>query len=572
MARINQAMQDLMRYNAALLPQNRTDCDKSHSHATTFDSGYLIPIMTDRVLPGDEKKIRVSALARMATPLHPVMDQANLDIWCFYVPDRLWWNHAKEFYGENLDASFNPDGEYQMPSIPPSWYMVDDQSGDPEDGIGSLKDYFGFPFCSDFGAAFTEGIDDDLELWLSAGKFRCYQLIWNEWFRNSSVVPALRLNTGDTVSSSEWAIIKQKRLVMKNPDYFTSALREPQAGNDVLLPLGEWAPVVTRDVNVPSPGSEVLRLTGTDSALVNDRLLGVRNTEDDLADVYMTGQSASNASGASLVDVTTANLWADLTSATAATINNLRAAITVQQLLERDAIGGKRYQNLLYAHWGVFTPDATLQRPELLGASRTSVGMRQVLSTSAADGRVGDTGAVSVTSVDNEWICNKAFTEPGWLMCLAAVRPVESYSQGIDIMDAKLNRYDHYYPVFDRLGNQPIQNREIYMYGDSGNVMDHTDLTTTFGWKEAWIEYKIKQNRVTGLMRPGVPGSLATWNYSSYFSSLPILNSQFVSVDPTLIDRTIAVQSEPQFLLDVYFEYYDTKSMSAHSTPGLLML
>lgn len=588
MARNNQAMEDLLRYNAAILPQKRSSFNKSHSHVTTFDSAYLVPLMWDRVLPGDEKKIRYSGLARMATPYHPVMDNANLDVWCFFVPDRLWWEHAKEFYGENKDASFNPDGTYVMPYLDFEKYSVKvskAESFTSDEGVGSLNDYFGFPVRYD--TAIGVFYDTVPEFRSTAGLHRCYQLIWNEYFRNSSIQPALQLSTGDTVTDTEWEVIKQIRKVCKYPDYFTTLLREPQAGDDVTLPLGDWAPVVTRADRVPSDlypdgvASNDLSIglgagVNADGSFIpgfnSTSYLGVAGLDNGNR---MVGRVLDEGFGGDAVNVVPTNLWANLTSATASTINNLRAAITVQQLLEIDSMAGKRYQQILQAHFGVFTPDATLQRPELLGATRTMVGMRQVLQTSASeDGSPqGNTAAFSLTDINNEWICNKGFTEPGFIMVLGAVRPYHSYSQGLDPLLTKLNRYDHYWPVFDNLGNQPVPLSAIYCtVPDNAQVEGSEIAEQTFGYQEAWTEYRIKQNRVSGLMRPDVPTSLATWNYSTYFKSPPVLNSAFVEEDPELIDRTIVVESEPQFILDSYFDYIDVKNMSVHSIPGLLRL
>ncbi len=580
MSRYNEAIGDLLRYNVAMEPRKRSSFNKNHSHTTTFDSGYLVPIMWDRVLPGDEKKIRYSGLARMTTPLHPTMDDANLDVWCFYVPDRLWWTHAKEFYGENKDASFNPDGEYVMPYLKPSQYMVMDSelkdvSGyDPTLGIGSLNDYFGFPRNKNAMTMFSSTLDNDPEFRVTAGLHRCYQLIWNEWFRNSSVQPALQLNDGDNVTEAEWNVIKLIRKVNKRPDFYTSLLREPQAGDDVMLPLGEWAPVVTRDVNTDdvSLSSYPMNFRGSSGGSYNFYdILGYRTSTMSNQIELMGSERDGTLDGQT--PLVPNNLWANLTDATSATINNLRAAITVQHLLEVDSIAGKRYQQILQAHFGVFTPDATLQRPELLGATRTPVGIRQVLQTSATveGSPLGDTAAFSLTNVTNEWICNKAFTEPGFIMVVAAVRPSISYSQYLDPLLTKLNRYDHYWPVFDNLGNQPLYRYNVVMSGKDG-FCTPAELKQVFGYMEAWTEYRVKQNRVSGLFRPDTPGSLSSWNYSVDLPYNSTLNSDFIEVDPQLIERTLAVQNEPQFLLDSYFEYTDIKNMSVHSVPGLTRL
>lgn len=577
MARINDAMVDLMRYTHTNNPKERSLFDKSHSHATTLDSAFLVPIMWDRVIPGDEKKIRYSGLARMATPLHPVMDEAWLYTWAFYCPDRLWWSNAKAFYGENLDAEYNDDGEYQMPSITAREYLLE------QNDLGSLSDYFGLPFNSN-NFNFT-GIDSDSldKTRVCGGLWRMYQIIWNEFFRNSSIQPSVPINLGDYIDANEWARIKQIRTVCKIPDQFTSLLLSPQAGEDVLLPLGEFAPVITRPEmhtfgepsnfyglkilypNMPVSESMTYSVGGfvyADSEAVAPNPLGITSgTPSDVNDYSE--------------NLVPTNLWADLSLASSTSINNLRSAITIQQLLEKDAIGGKRYQSLIYAHYGCFTADGVLQRPELLGATKTRIGMRQVLSTAETgngdNGFVGNTGAFSVTNIDNEWICNKGFTEPGYIMVLTAIRPLHSYSQGVNPLLRKLNRYDHYYPVFENIGNQPVYTSEVFANGYFVEDMVDT-FSDVFGWKEAWQEYRFMNNRVSGLFRPDVNGSLASWNYTSYFTEKPFLDSKFVSEDPYLIDRTIIATNEPQFLLDNYFEYHDIKNMGVHSYPGLTRL
>lgn len=592
MAKLNELASDIYKYNTSMSPRQRSVFSKSHSHSTTFDGGELIPVMWDRVVPGDEKKILFSGLARMSTPIHPVMDEAFLDVWAFYVPDRLWWSHAREFYGENLDADFNSDGDYEMPTLKPNQYYVRDHASSTYPGTQSLNDYLGFPVTH--SDVIDVEFDEDPDNRVSAGLHRCYHLIWNEWFRNSSIQPSLQLNKGDTVTDSEWTnVLRYIRMVNRLPDYFTTLLKEPQAGDDISLPLGDWAPVVTRNQNInvdqyeertglldgvgypigsPIPAEASLRFA---NKYTDDHEWSGPATNGYLNVGAHSGRSYldSGASGfdSSLMPV---NLWADLTNATAATINNLRSAVTIQHLLELDALGGKRYQQLLFAHYGVLTPDSTLQRPELLGCCRERVGMRQVLQTSSSgDGTPqGNAAAVSVTNIANNLICDKSFTEPGFIMVLCAVRPVNTYSQGVDCLLKKLHRYDHYYPVFDNIGNQPVYKSEIYAdYGQEG--VDISSIgTDVFGYKEAWLEYRTKMNRVSGCMRPNVNASLASWNYSIDFDEVPTLDSKFIREDGMSINRTLAVQDHAQFLLDCYFDYLDTKCMGVHSMPGLTRL
>lgn len=577
MAQINQAINDLVRYNGALLPSVRSRFDKSHSHATTLDSSFIVPLMYDRVVPGDEKEISFSGLCRLATPKFPTMDEANLDVYAFYIPDRLWWRHAKEFYGENKDADYNPDGEYVMPYLTPSQYMVDDEYNELyriSNGIGSLSDYFGFPLKK--AGSSVSALDAVPSLRVTAGLHRCYQLIYNEYFRNSSVVPAVQTYDADTVSSAEWAVIKQIRHATKYPDYFTTLLKEPQAGDDVLLPLGDWAPIVTRPNKIPeSAFGGSLSITGPDSIDATGSLVfanGVYTNGEDPSDGFTFSTYATSSGGNIGDSVMPNNLWANLTQASSATINQLRNAITIQHLLEVSSIAGKRYQGLMKAHFDVFVPDATLQRPELLGSCRQRINMRQVLSTTANDEKnLGSTGAVSVTAVDSAPICNRAFTEPGFIMVLGTVRVAHSYSQGIDPLLTKLDKYDHFWKVFDRLGNQPVPMTAL-VASPKVSGFDATSAEYVLGYQEAWTEYKTRFNRVSGLMRPDAEETLSAWNYAENITSLPTLAQGFVEESDVYIERSIINQTEPQFLLDCYFSYYDTKSMSVHSVPGLTRL
>lgn len=559
----NQAMTDLIRYDSALLPSVRSTFDKSHSHTTTFDSGVLVPLMCDRVLPGDEKKIIYNGLARMATPIHPVMDQAVMDVWCFYVPDRLWYFHAKEFYGENKDAEFNPDGEYVLPYLKPSQYCVLNEPN-LERGIGSLNDYFGFPVCN----ADAYARDDDPRNYVSAGLHRCYQLIWNEWFRNSSIQPSLQLNDGDTVTEEEWNTLCQLRYVNRYPDYFTTALKDPQSGPDVLLPLSDYIPVFTREDEVPLDLNEhalSFRVPSSPNTVFNESVIGIYQNE--LFPMNVSSQIQADTD----VSLAPSNLWAHLTNERISTITNLRAAITAQHLFELRNSAGKRYQQILYATWGVLTGDSTLQRPQLIGTTgKNYLGMRQVVQTSATDENspLGNVAAFSLTQITNKMICNQSFTEPGIIMVLGAIRPVISYSQGINCLWTQLTPFEQYQPVFDGLSNQPIYNYEIF----ASQNADPDKLHDVFGYKPAWDEYRTMQNRVSGLMRPDVTGTLSSWNYSVAFDSQPLLDDAFIQVDPDLIDRVIATPDEPQFICDSYFKYYDTRSMSVHGTPGIDMI
>lgn len=467
----------------------------------------------------------------------------------------------KHFFGENLDAEYNDPGEYQMPNC-----VISD------DMYTQLMDYIGIPPFATSGEYTPIQILD----------FRMYQRIWNEWFRASEVQPSIRMNYGDTVPYWEKDIIFNMRKVGKLHDYFTSALPRPQAGDSVFLPLGQVAPVVTLDGD-----DEFYKPVDYNGKPMQFNISGLPANFTPGVSSVNAGFELNSQNRVSLQNLTRfdqdiistdgfeipgrvanpRNLFADLAEATALTVSQLRTAITVQQLLELDSLGGTRYTSLLRAHFGVLTPDDVLQRVQFLGSTRQEVGMRAVAQTSSAtdDSTLGTLGAFSATHMSDNVIVDQAFTEPGVLMVLACVRPLHTYSQGIDSRFTKLSRFDHYYPVFDGISNQPIFTRELVASVPDGIVDDER----VFGYKPAWEEYRIFNNRCSGKMRPGVEGSLSSWNYADYYEQIPMLNATFIEENDELIDRTIAIQNEPQFLADFYFHIYHQRPMGARGIPGL---
>lgn len=551
MARMNEAMNDLFRYDASMLPRMRSTFNRSHSKGTTFDSGYLVPILIDDILPGDEVKLSVDALVRMATPIHPTMDTAYLDIFAFYCPYRVVWDNARSFYGENLDAEYNDLNEYKVPSF--QYTMGSATSTRPKWTSNSLLDYMEYPYLGN-GTAVSRP--------LSVLPFRVYQKIWNDWYRASEIQSSVKMNYGDTVTSSEISNgVFQLRKVDKLHDRFTSLLPSPQAGDSVLLPFGDTAPVYAGGT-ASSVSSFPIRFSGNERT---DYYLRMQTADKESAE-FITGNP--NIQTDTYV-MKPNNLYADLTRATSASINDLRIAVTTQQALEQIQRGGLRYNSIIFSMFGVATPDDVLQRPQLLGSHRQVVGMRTVAQTAdTANGTVGELGAYSATRVGNGFLCDKAFTEPGYLMVLACVRPLHTYSQGYPDHAKKLSRFDHYFPVFNNIGNQPVYTDSVVAYSESsGSVVDPNRV---LGYQPAWTEYRVKENKVTGLMRPDVPSSLGYyWTYADDFGTAPILNDAFVREDPDLIDRTIAVPDQPQFIGDFYFNMIHTRPMGVTSTPGL---
>lgn len=547
MARYNEAMNNLMKYNTSILPRKRSGFDRSHNHATTFDSAYLIPIMCQDILPTDYVSLSVEALVKMATPYHPTMDTAYLDLFAFYAPSRLMWSNFTKFFGENEDAEYNDPGEYQMPNFDYAGLEYTD-----------LMDYMGLPYLPRDDNFVITGVKVE--------RFRMYQRVWNEWFRASELQNSVPLNLGDQVTSQEKANVFTLRKVGKLHDYFTSALPYPQAGDSVFLPLAGTVPVVTSE----NPHGLSSYPVTFDTVIGRQKLFGF-----DFGDA---GQ-ASTISSVDIIEplpgndnesqIAFDNLYADMSRAASTTVNDLRIAVTTQQLLELDALGGLRYTSLLKSHFGCITADDVLQRTMCLGSTRQIIGMRTVAQTSStADGQaLGDLGAFSQTRISDRKLVDQAFTEPGVLMVLCCVRPLHTYSQGLDCFFTKLNRFDYFYPVLDGLGNQPIYTRELVAF-DSDDL-SVVDPDTVFGYKPAWEEYRVAHNRVSGKMRPDVPQSLATWNYADYYSSRPTLSSSFISEDPSLIDRTIIVENEPQFIGDFAFNFIHERPIGVRGLPGL---
>ncbi len=498
----------------------RSQFDRSHGHKTTFDASYLYPILVDEVLPGDTFTCKLNGFARVFSPLEaPIMDNIELETFFFFVPCRLVWDSWAWFMGEHDEKGIQ-DTDYTIP-------ILDGAAAIQHD---NLKDYHGL--AAHMGI--PDGvIPDDTDI--NALPFRCYNLVYNEWFRDQSLIDEILHHTLDADMSIAWYPLQKSA---KKHDYFTSALPYLQKG-DVSTVLGT---LTTLDV-------ETTGTTG-EKPSVESTVVGTTSLDAGAAQVDLSGVDEGFP------------LYVDVSGIGQISINTLRESVAIQRLLERDARGGTRYTEIIKSHFGVTSPDFRLQRPEYLGGGKSFINVSAVANTSktATEDQGELRGVATGIITGHGWA--KSFTEHGYVMGLIRARGDVTYFQGLEKMWTRSTRYDFYIPALANLGEQSILNKELFVQNAAAD-------DNTFGYQERWAEYRYKPSRVTGAFNSDSALNIDFWHLAEDFGGLPTLAATFIE-DQTPMSRVTVVDTQPDFILDVWFDYKCARPIPVHSIPSLM--
>lgn len=544
---------------------SRTRFDRNQTILTTFDAGKLIPFYVDEVLPGDTFSIDTTAIIRMTTPKYPVMDDSYIDFYYFFCPNRILWDNFKHFMGEVENTPWMPAKTYSVPQI-----KINGTNEKPAPDEKSILDYMGVP--TKVKKPFT----------INSLPIRAYVTIWNEYFRDENVDNAAVLKTDDADVTYTMSTGKDDNMekelqeavtggnllpVNKFHDYFTSCLPYPQRGPDVSLPMEGNAPIKWGFTSNDLQAFGIMQSANNGDYIFGqpdgDNAKGwhARKNPGDEKNKALFGQATKSR-------VVLTPLEADLSDITGATVNQLRQAISVQQYYEALARGGSRYREQVQAIWNVIISDKTVQVPEYLGGGRYHVNINQIVQTSGQqtdnDTPIGETGAMSVTPI-NESSFTKSFEEHGFIIGVACVRHNHSYQQGLERFWSRKDRLDYYVPQFANIGEQPVKKKEIMLTGEASDE-------ETFGYQEAWADYRMKPNRVSGLMRSNATGTLDFWHYADNYSEVPTLSQEWMAEGKAEIARTLIVQNEPQFYGAIRVANRTTRRMPLYSVPGLYKL
>lgn len=568
----------------------RSRFDMNSNIKFTGNTGRLIPFYLLEVLPGDSFEVQTSLVCRLQTLIHPIMDNMFLDTYYFFVPNRLVWDHWKEFCGEP-DRAWTPSREYTVPRIKldPMRYTTAESPNRPD--WNTFANYFKDSALDYLGGAITKEMLDPV--YFNALPVRAYEKIYDDWFRDENLIDPVNLYTGDSdvefgvgnqddgdIDADTGRVYYSSRggaevfSAAKLHDYFTSALPQPQRGEPVNV-LGDveftipsaYDPVQTRSIIAQNSSSYPARWRLTDGNFQFDT--PVQNASLQYYSPGAVGmldaQFARENSGAFPINLWSSRPEINFGNDLSLTINDLRLAFQVQKFMEKSARGGARYIELIKEMFGVDSPDSRLQRSEYLGGHRIPLNIHQIVNqTETQDAPLGNVGAMSLTS-DSHADFVHSFTEHGYILGIAVVRYKHSYSQGINRLWTRRTKFDYYWPVFANIGEQPVKTSEIYY--------QTVDLTPggVFGYQEAWADYRYIPDRVAGEMRPGIPNTLASWHLGDYYDRVPTLGASWISEDLVNVDRTLAVTSQvsDQLLFDVYVQNRATRPMPVYSIPGL---